>query len=254
MSLRGVVASMFTMVCVCLVYYSTWLALMRCIHLRFRGTSSHLFSCSASINRAGPQIFAKMPAIGIITPNSAIRDANVAAPPVFLADDSSDGAHSPPPAIWPTNSVRGAGAAEQEPEATAPTSQNVIMCFHCGQSIVALFCNQSVPECCQECDIFLKSTREPLANTPGCPCAQTAGNVVCEWGRRASEHCPDKVHPSPQRAVHNPIALSSCPKWKALRRGYHNLKKTLGYHKRYLQAMRESYGCNDRNAAHHRQQ
>jgi hypothetical protein len=48
----------------------------------------------------------------------------------------------------------------------------------------------------------------------------------------------------PQSSVRKSTAMckmSSCPKWQALRRGYVNLKKTLVYHKRYLQAMRKSY-------------
>ena len=177
----------------------------------------------------------------------AIRDAAVPALPVDFVDVNSVGAHSPPLALRPTISVSRTGTAQQDIVASAFNAQDSIVCFFCGKYYVPLMGNDSDQECCLECDVFLWSTREPLAKIPGCPCAQTAGSVMCECGRRASDHCPDKVHPSPKGVLRKSYALSCCPKWQALRRGYRNLKKTVVYHKRYLQAMRESYDGNHRN-------
>ena len=180
----------------------------------------------------------------------ALRCAADPAPPVDDEDVNNVRAHSPPwcpLAIRPTISVSRTGAAQQDTVASAFNAQDTIVCFLCGKVYVPLMGNDSDPECCLDCVVFLWSPREPLAKIPGCPCAQTAGSVMCVCGRRASEHCPDKVHPSPKGAVRKSSALSSCPKWQALRRGYRNLKKTVVYHKRYLQAMRESYGENLRN-------
>ena len=179
-----------------------------------------------------------------------IRGAAVPAPPVDDEDVNSVGVHSPPwytLALRPTISVSRTGAAQQDTVASAFIAQDTIVCFLCGKDYVPLVGNVSVPECCLECDVFLWSTREPIAKIPGCPCALSAGSVMCVCGHQASEHCPDKVHSSPKGAVRKSSALSSCPKWQALRRGYRNLKKTVVYHKRYLQAMRESYGENLRN-------
>ena len=180
----------------------------------------------------------------------AIRDAAGPAPPVDDDNVNSVGVHSPPwypLAVRPTIMVSRTGAAQQDTVASAFNAPDTIVCFLCGKDYVPLMGTVSDPECCLECDVLLGSTREPLAKIPGCPCAQSAGSVMCECGRRASEHCPDQVLPSPKGAVRKSSAMSSCPKWQALRRGYRNLKKTVVYHKRYLQAMRESYSANLRN-------
>ena len=64
------------------------------------------------------------------------------------------------------------------------------------------------------------------------PTIATPAPLMCVCGMRIT-----KKHLGTQSSC----KMSSCPKWKALRRGYVNLKKTLVYHKRYLQAMRKSY-------------
>ena len=71
------------------------------------------------------------------------------------------------------------------------------------------------------------------------PTIATPAPLMCVCGMRIT-----KKHLGPQSSVRKSTAMckmSSCPKWKALRRGYANLKKTLVCHKRYLQAMRKSY-------------
>ena len=159
------------------------------------------------------------------------------APPVCPSVlDSSDGSHSPPPAIRPPAT---AAVDQHELEASDTTSKVESLCRRCGLRYVALFDKVDPVWCgvCAECDLLIWSTQKPLAIIPGCPCALTAGAVVCVCGRRASEHCPDKENHGPHSAVRKQHARAEWYKWQALRRGYENLKKTVHYHKRYLQAM-----------------
>ena len=83
----------------------------------------------------------------------------------------------------------------------------------------------------------LSTMMDPQAVIPGRPCAVSARAVMCVCGRHAAEHRPDRYNHAEQSAVRQQHARSDYIKMQALRAGYRNLKKTLHYHKRYLQAM-----------------
>ena len=84
----------------------------------------------------------------------------------------------------------------------------------------------------------LSTMMDPQAVIPVRPCAVSARAVMCVCGRHAAEHRPDRYNHAEQSAVRQQHARSDYIKMQALRAGYRNLKKTLHYHKRYLQAMR----------------
>jgi hypothetical protein len=119
-----------------------------------------------------------------------------------MADpSSSDGMYSPPPAIRPPAIAE---VAQHDLEVPVITSKFESLCCRCSHSYVVSFVPTD-PEwrgMCVECEQLMWSTQEPLAAIPGCPCAVSAGAVVCICGRRASEHhCPDKENHALQSAV-----------------------------------------------------
>ena len=159
------------------------------------------------------------------------------APPVrpAVTGSSSVEAFSPPPAFRPPATAE---VTQHDLEVPVIISKFVSLCCRCSHSFVASFVPYD-PEWrgnCEDCEQLLWSTQEPLAAIPGCPCAVSAGAVACICGRRASEHCPEKENHAVQSAVRK-HRQSDKIKVQALRAGYRNLKKTVYFHKRYLQAM-----------------
>ena len=139
---------------------------------------------------------------------------------------SSDGAFSPPPAVRPPATAE---EAVQYVKVSVITSKFESLCSRCSHSFVVAFV-PSDPEwrgMCAECERLMWSTQEPLAAIPGCPCAVSAGAVVCICGRRASEHCPDKENHTVQSAVRKKTARLEHLKILALQRGFRMLKKTV---------------------------
>ena len=145
-----------------------------------------------------------------------------------MADpSSSDGMYSPPPAIRPPAIAE---VAQHDLEVPVITSKFESLCCRCSHSFVVSFVPTD-PEwrgMCVECEQLMWSTQEPLAAIPGCPCAVSAGAVVCICGRRASEHhCPDKENHALQSAVRKKTARLEHMKILALRAGFRTLKKTV---------------------------